>query len=138
MDPASGSKTRQKNGRGVRTVFVALAATADLEPRLSDRADATAVRARAAALGASDARVGFEDLDEFEEIAPRARKFERGCVNSAKPGCGVRPRGKEQLRDTEVVTVPLSKVRPPERDPQGGVSINELIGLSINAKKKLD
>ena len=129
---------RDTNGRGVRTVFAALAATADLEPRLNERADATAVRARTAALGASDARVGFEELDEFEEIAPRARKFERGCVTSAKPGCGVRPRGKEQLRDTEVVTVPLSKVRPLERDPQGGLSTNDLIGLSTHAKKKLD
>ena len=63
---------RDTNGRGVRTVFVALAATADLEPRLRDRADATAVRARAASLGASDARVGFEELGEFEEIAARA------------------------------------------------------------------
>ena len=137
MDPAAGSKTRQKNGRGVRTVFVALAATADLEPRLSDRADATAVRARAAALGASDARVGFEELGEFEVVAPRARKLERSTVTSAIC-CGVRPRGEEQLRDTEVVSVPLSRVRPVESGKEGGVSTNDLIGLSTNAKKKLD
>jgi len=123
---------RDTNGRGVRTVFLALAATADLEPRLRDRADATAVRARAASLGASDARVGFEELGEFEEIPVTARKLERSAVKTASC-CGIRPRGEEQLRDTEVVTVPLSKVRPAESRKEGGISTNDLIGLSTNA-----